>query len=68
FVVMQFSGPYQELYTDVVQPLAEEFGLHAYHAGEVFGPGIILEDIISGIVDSKIVIAEITPPEPERLL
>ncbi|HWP56392.1 MAG TPA: hypothetical protein VNL14_00735 [Candidatus Acidoferrales bacterium] len=64
FVVMQFSGPYEELYTDVIRPVADQFGLRVYHAGEVFGPGIVLEDIVRGIVDAKIVIAEITPPNP----
>lgn len=62
FVVMQFSEPYEILYRDVIQPLATEFGLRAHHAGEVFGPGVILDDIVRGLVESKIVIAEITPP------
>ena len=62
FVVMQFSDPYQTLYTEVIKPVIESYKLRAYHAGEVFGPGIILEDITSGIVEAKIVIAEITPP------
>jgi hypothetical protein len=59
---MQFSDPYQTLYADVIQPLIESYKLRAYHAGEVFGPGIILEDITGGIVEARIVIAEITPP------
>jgi hypothetical protein len=62
FVVMQFSDPYQTLYTDVIKPVIESYKLRAYHAGEVFGPGIILEDITGGIVEAKIIIAEITPP------
>jgi hypothetical protein len=62
FVVMQFSDPYQTLYTDVIKPVIESYKLRVYHAGEVFGPGIVLEDITAGIVEAKIVIAEITPP------
>jgi hypothetical protein len=62
FVVMQFSDPYQTLYTDVIKPVIESYKLRAYHAGEVYRPGIILEDITGGIVEAKIVIAEITPP------
>lgn len=62
FVVMQFSDPYQTLYTDVIRPVIESYKLRAYHAGEVFGPGIILEDITAGIVEAKLVIAEITQP------
>jgi len=62
FVVMQFSDPYQQLYLDVIQPVAREFGLEAYHVGELAGPGTILNDIVQGLVESKIIIAEITPP------
>ena len=61
FVVMQFSEPYQQLYQEVIRPVVESFDLRAYHVGEVFGPGIILQDIVHGIVESEVVIAEITP-------
>ena len=61
FVVMQFSEPYQQLHEEVIKPVADDFNLQAYHAGEVFGPGMILQDIAQGIADAKVVIAEITP-------
>jgi hypothetical protein len=61
FVVMQFSEPYKQLYSEVIQPVANEFGLEAYHVGEVFGPGVILNDIVQGLVEAKVVIAEVTP-------
>lgn len=61
FVVMQFSEPYKQLHEEVIRPVAREFSLQAYHAGEVFRPGVILDDIAQGIVDAKVVIAEITP-------
>jgi nucleoside 2-deoxyribosyltransferase len=35
--------------------------LRAYHVGEVSGPGVILHDIAQGIVEAKIIVAEITP-------
>jgi hypothetical protein len=46
----------------VIQPVAKEFGLYAYHVGEMFGPGMILKDIAQGIIEAKIVIAEVTAP------
>jgi len=58
---MQFSEPYQQLYQEVIRPVAESFHLAAQHVGEVFGPGIILQDIVQGIVESEVIIAEITP-------
>jgi hypothetical protein len=61
FVVMEFSEPYQQLYDEVIQPVVKSFKLSAYHVGEVFGPGIILQDIVQGIVESEVVIADITP-------
>lgn len=61
FVVMQFSEPYQQLYEEVIKPVSERFGLKAYHVGEKFGPGMILQDIAQGIIDATIVVAEITP-------
>jgi hypothetical protein len=64
FVVMQFSEPYHQLYKEVIEQTALDNGLLARHVGEVFGPGIILQDIVSGIETAKIVIAEITPPNP----
>lgn len=61
FVVMEFSEPYKQLYEEVIRPVASKFDLQAYHAGEVFGPGMILQDIARGIIDAKVVFAEITP-------
>jgi len=61
FIVMQFTAPYTELYDEVIKRVAEEnFGLEAYHAGEVFGR-VILQDIKRGIEEARVVIAEITP-------
>lgn len=61
FVVMEFGEPFQQIYEDVIQPVVKSFDLRAYHVGEVFGPGIILQDIIQGIIKSEVVIADITP-------
>lgn len=64
FVVMEFEQPYDALYTDVIKPVAEEMGLEVYRVDEVYKPGIILQDIIRGLVEAELVIAEITPPNP----
>jgi Nucleoside 2-deoxyribosyltransferase len=52
---------FEELYTDVIQPLVTEFGLRPYRADQIYGPGTIIDDIIRGIETAQIVIAEITP-------
>lgn len=60
FVVMRFSG-FEKLYTDVIRGVAKEFGVRAYRADQIYGPGSILEDIIRAIESAQFVIAEITP-------
>jgi hypothetical protein len=63
FVVMQLSdGRFQELYEQVIQQVARKFGLFARHAGDLPGPGLIIEDIRREIDLAKVVIAEITVP------
>ena len=61
FVAMQFTEPYKQLYEEVILPAAQASGLRAYHVGEVFAPGMILDDITRGIEDATVVVAEITP-------
>ena len=64
FVVMQFSDQFGELYADVIKPACEEFGIDAYRADDIYSPGVILQDIIRGLTESHLVIAEITPANP----
>jgi hypothetical protein len=61
FVVMQFTPSFDTLYRDVIKPVSEGRGLDAQRADDVFGPGIILQDIVRGLVEADVVIAEITP-------
>jgi len=64
FVVMQFGDPFDSIFKDVIKNIADEMGLEAYRVDDVYKPGMILQDIISGIEESEVVIAEITPPNP----
>jgi len=61
FVIMQFSGPYNELYEEVIKAICEEFKFHAIRADEKYGPGIIIADIEKEIRESQIIIADISP-------
>jgi len=62
FVVMQYTSPFDVLFTDVIEPVAREAGFIAYRAADVYRPGLILQDIIQGLTESEVVVAEITPP------
>lgn len=61
FVVMQFSEPYNTLYDEVIQPVAKRLNFEVYRADDVFRPGIILQDIVRGLIEADVIIAEITP-------
>ena len=61
FVIMQFSAPFDELYSDVIKPAAEDLGFTVARADDTYGPGIIIADIEQSILEAKAVIADITP-------
>lgn len=61
---MQFTAPYNELFSDVIVPICEELGLSAVRADETYGPGLIIADIAREIIEAKVIIAEITPANP----
>jgi hypothetical protein len=58
---MQYSELFASLYSEVIGPIATELGFEAYRASDVYKPGIVLEDIRQGLVESEVIIAEITP-------
>jgi hypothetical protein len=64
FVVMQFAEPYDTFYREVIQRQAEKAGFEVFRIDEKAGPGIIFQDIQREIEQAEIVIAEITPANP----
>lgn len=64
FVVMEFKSQFEELHQDVVKLICREFNLEATTAAEAYGPGLVIADIERQIDEAKLVIAEITPPNP----
>lgn len=64
FVIMQFSQEYNELYNDVIKPVCESYNLECIRADEVFTTHPIIKDIVDSIKSSYIIIAEITPDNP----
>lgn len=64
FVAMQFSPPYNELFAEVVRPICNEFNIRAVRSDETFTQGLIIADIIAQINVAKIIIADITPENP----
>lgn len=61
FVVMQFSAPYDQVYSEVIRVVCEEFNLKAIRADELYGPGLIIGDVVDQIQRAQVIIADITP-------
>jgi hypothetical protein len=65
FVVMQFDTPeYEALFRDVIEPICQSEGLQAYRADFNYMPGLVIEDIKTQIAQSRLIIAEIIPQNP----
>jgi len=61
---MQFEAPYDTLYQEVIQPVSRKAGFRVLRGDDVFRPGVILQDIIRIIVESDVIVADITPTNP----
>jgi hypothetical protein len=64
FVVMQFSAPYNELYDSVIKPVCVDEKIDVIRVDEQYGPGLIIQDITRQINEASVVVAEITPSNP----
>ena len=64
FVIMQFTSPFNELYDDVIRPVCADLGIEAFRASDIYRPGVILQDITQGLAESNVIVAEITPANP----
>lgn len=64
FIVMQFSQEYNELYSEVIKPTCEEFDFECVRGDDIYNNGLIIEDIAREIRGASVVIADITPNNP----
>ena len=64
FVVMQFSDTFNALYTDVIKPTCEKFGLEAIRADDIYKCDLIINDIARSIEEASVIIADVTTDNP----
>jgi hypothetical protein len=64
FIVMQFSDEYNQLYEEVIKPVCEAYGILCERADEYYSTNMIIEDIVKSIRESSVIIADITPDNP----
>lgn len=64
FVLMPFDETYREVYTDVYKTVCAEHNIECWRVDEISRPGSITRDIVEGILDADIVIADLTSRNP----
>ncbi len=64
FVLMPFIDGYREIYTEVYRPVCSKNGIDCWRVDELSRPGSITRDIVEGILDADIVIADLTSRNP----
>lgn len=64
FVIMQFSSEFNELYENVIKPTCEKYNIECVRADDIYTSTPILSDITESIIKSSMVIADITPDNP----
>ena len=64
FVICPFHDPFNEYYLEFYQPAIRDSGLQPLRADEVFSPGIFMRDIVIGIFQSSVILAELTGRNP----
>jgi DNA-binding cell septation regulator SpoVG len=64
FIVMQFTDEFDVLYRDVIKPICERFRYEVLRADDFHTSGMIIDDVTRSIRECSLVIADITPDNP----
>ena len=64
FIVMQYTDEFNSLYKEVIKTTCEKYGYEAIRADDIFTNGQIIDDITRSIEEASIIIADITPNNP----
>jgi hypothetical protein len=62
FIVMPFSGAFDDLHKEVIRRVCRTLDLEAFRADEHTGPGLVVADIAQQIREAQVVIADVTDP------
>jgi TIR domain len=61
FVIMPFGNRLlNEVFEDIVRPTVDRCDLHCKRGDDIFGPNIIVEDILESIRQARVVMADLT--------
>jgi len=64
FAVMEFTERFNEIYSDVIIPVSKDFDLDVIRGDDIYNNGLVIQDITKSIIESALIIADITPDNP----
>lgn len=64
FVLMPFAEKYREVYEQIYKAVCSDNNVECWRVDEVARPGSITKDIVDGIIDADIVIADLSSQNP----
>lgn len=64
FVLMPFTDQYREVYAEIYRPVCAANDLDIWRVDEISRPGSITRDIVEGILDADLIIADLTSKNP----
>lgn len=67
FIMMPYGSGYDDVYANLIKPVAEEFALEVVRADEIPSPGAIIEQIRAAIQQSRLCIADLSDRNPNVL-
>lgn len=64
FVIMQFTDEFDILFKDVIRPVCESYGYRVVRGDDFYTSGQIMEDVTQSIQSATLIIADVTPNNP----
>lgn len=64
FVLMPFADALREVYDQVFKPVCDQNDIDCWRVDEIAKPGSITQDIVRGIIEADLVIADLTNKNP----
>jgi hypothetical protein len=64
FVLMPFKEEFRPIYSEIIKPVAEQFGLDCVRADDLYSTKAIMEDVWKLINEAKIIVADLTGKNP----
>ena len=68
FLMMPFDEEFEPVYSDFIRPVLDEVGFNVVRADDIQSQRSILRDVLEGINNSDLIVADLNKRQPQRVL